>query len=223
MDIAANLATLKVDIPAHVGIIAVSKTHTLHEIMEAYKAGHLVFGENRVQELIEKQPMLPGDIEWHFVGHLQSNKVKFIAPFVAMIHSVDSLKLLREINREALNNDRMIKCLLQFHIATEETKYGLDLAEAAGLLGSPDLRQMKNIKICGVMGMATFTNDMNLVRKEFQLLKSIFNQLKASHFQYDETFSEISMGMTSDYDVGIEEGSTMVRIGTAIFGERFKL
>lgn len=220
MSISQNIKTLREEIPEPVKIIAVSKTHTPVEILEVYNTGHRLFGENRAQELIDKQPLLPSDIQWHFIGHLQTNKVKYIAPYISLIHSIDSLKLFKEINKQALKNNRVIDCLLQFHIAQEETKFGLDQAEACEILDSAEYRQMKNIRITGVMGMATFTDDMDWVRKEFQKLKKLFDFLKTSYFAGDDRFCEISMGMTSDYHVAIEEGSTMVRIGTAIFGER---
>lgn len=220
MSISENIRALKAEIPAHVKIIAVSKTHSPEEILEVYNTGHRMFGENRAQELIDKQPQLPDDIQWHFVGHLQTNKVKYIAPYVAMIHSIDSLKLLKEVNKQALKNKRVIDCLLQFHIAQEESKYGLNRAKALDLLESPEYQTMKNIRIGGVMGMATFTDDMPMVRKEFKKLKAYFDLLKADYFTADDDFCELSMGMTGDYEVAIEEGSTMVRIGTAIFGER---
>ncbi|HHN47838.1 MAG TPA: YggS family pyridoxal phosphate-dependent enzyme [Bacteroidales bacterium] len=220
MSISENIRQLQKEIPSHVKIIAISKTHAPEQILEVYRTGHRLFGENRAQELIDKQPLLPEDIQWHFVGHLQTNKVKYIAPYVSLIHSIDSLKLLKEVNKQAQKNKRIIDCLLQFHIAQEESKYGLSRDKAAGLLGSEDYKKMHNIRIAGVMGMATFTDDMNRVRKEFQTLKSYFDFLKTNFFADDRGFSEISMGMTGDYKVAIEEGSTMVRIGTAIFGER---
>lgn len=220
MNAAENLSKLKNEILECVKIIAVSKTHTPSEILEVYNSGHRLFGENRAQELIDKQPQLPNDIQWHFIGHLQTNKVKYIAPYVAMIHSIDSLKLLIEINKQGSKNHRVIDCLLQFHIALEESKFGLNQEEAAEILNSQEYKFMKNIKIRGVMGMATFTDDMEWVRKEFKTLKEYFVFLKTNYFAADDDFSEISMGMTSDYEVAIEEGSTMVRIGTAIFGER---
>jgi hypothetical protein len=204
-------------IPAGVRLVAVSKTVSPETILEAYRNGQNAFGENKAQELIAKQPLLPDGIEWHFIGHLQSNKVKYIAPFVQMIHSVDSLKLLAEINKEALKNNRVIPCLLQFHIATEETKYGLDMEEAAAILNSPSFSSMKNARIAGVMGMATFSEDEHLVRKEFRELKRIFSMLKSGFFADDPNFREISMGMSGDYRIAIEEGSTIVRIGSAIF------
>ncbi len=220
MSIQENLLKLKNQIPVHVKLIAVSKTKPVQHIIELYDAGHKIFGENRVQELTEKFPQLPADIEWHFIGHLQTNKVKYIAPFVSLIHSVDSLKLLKEIAKEAAKNNRIVNCLLEMYIAGEESKFGLDISEAFTILDSPDIKVMHNIRICGVMGMASFTEDMNLVRKEFRNLKTWFNQLKEKYFYNQSYFKEISMGMSGDYQVAIKEGSTMVRIGTAIFGER---
>ncbi len=218
--IANNLNALRIHIPERVKIIAVSKTHTAEEIMQAYRAGQRQFGENRVQEICAKQPLLPSDIEWHFVGHLQTNKVKYIAPFISIIHSVDSSRLLKEINREAAKNTRIIKCLLQFHIAAEETKYGFDLDEALACISSDECTRMNNVEIIGVMGMATFTDDMDQVRREFRNLRHYFDRLKADRFSGMDSFNEISMGMSGDYPVAIAEGSTMVRIGTAVFGER---
>ena len=188
--------------------------------MEGYRAGHRVFGENKAQDLIYKQADLPDDIEWHFIGHLQTNKVKYLAPFVSMIESVDSLKLLKEINKQAGKNERKINCLLQFHIASEETKFGLDLSDASVLLESDEYASMQNIKLCGVMGMATFTDDEMILRKEFSALRNIFKALKEKYFTDDPDFREISMGMSGDYMLAIEEGSTNVRVGTAIFGTR---
>jgi PLP dependent protein len=212
-----NLLRIKNDIPSGVRLVVVSKTVPVETIREVYNTGHRIFGENRAQALIDKQPLLPGDIEWHFIGHLQTNKVKYIVPFISMIHSVDSLKLLKEIDKEAAKHGRIIPCLLQFHIATEETKYGLDLAEAREILGNPDLSALKNVRISGVMGMATYSDDENLVRSEFRNLKQIFEAIKAEYFYNDLNFKEISMGMSGDYKIAIEEGSTIVRIGTAIF------
>lgn len=220
MNIQENLLKLKQQIPQNVKLVAVSKTNPSERILEAYDCGQKVFGENRAQELIEKQPQLPSDIEWHFIGHLQTNKVKYIAPYIAMIQSVDSLKILQEINKEALKNNRIINCLLEMYIAREESKFGLDYNEAASILKSEEYRKLQNIKICGLMGMATFTENKETVRKEFRTLKSYFDNLRFSYFKNDPSFKEISMGMTSDYDIAIEEGSTMIRVGTAIFGER---
>jgi pyridoxal phosphate enzyme (YggS family) len=220
MSISENLLTIKSKIPKTVMLVAVSKTKPTEDIMEAYGAGHRIFGENKAQELITKQPLLPADIQWHFIGHMQTNKVKFIAPFVSMVHAVDSQKLLKEIDKQAKKNDRAINCLLQFHIGEEDTKFGLDLDEAAEILESPDFAKLKNIDICGVMGMATFTEDMDQVRGEFKLLKGIFSELKSRYFSRSDKFREISMGMSDDYKIAIEEGSTMVRIGSSIFGRR---
>ena len=221
MSIGNNLEKLRKTIPSYVKIVAVSKTKPAEDILKAYETGHRTFGENKVQELIAKQPLLPENIRWHMIGHLQTNKVKYIAPFVDMIESVDSLKLLREINKQALKNNRVIKCLFQFHIASEETKFGLSTEEAEQILPDPSFGEMKNITINGVMGMATFTDDESILRKEFSALKKYFDYLKNKHFTKDKIFCEISMGMTGDYRIAIEEGSTMVRIGTAIFGERY--
>jgi PLP dependent protein len=220
MSVSENLNEIKNTIPSGVELVAVSKTKPVETILEAYNAGQRVFGENKVQEMVHKQALLPADIEWHLIGHLQTNKVKFIAPFVSLIHSVDSLKLLSVINKEAEKNNRIIDCLLQFHISDEETKFGMDISEAHALLCSDDFHKMENISIKGVMGMASFTDDMDKVAIEFRYLKGIFNKLKETFFSDIEIFSEISMGMSDDYRVAIEEGSTMVRIGSSIFGER---
>ena len=189
-------------------------------IQEAYDAGQRVFGENKAQELAAKQSELPGDIEWHYIGHLQSNKVKYIAPFVSMIHAVDSLKLLKEINKQAAKNDRVIECLVQFHIANEQNKFGLDLQGARDILESDEFLQFENISIVGVMGMATFTDDKEQVRDEFRTLENYFNVLKSHYFKFNPAFKELSMGMSGDYKLAIEEGSTMVRLGSTIFGAR---
>lgn len=220
MSITDNLNRLKEEIPENVQIIAVSKRKPMEDILEAYHAGHRVFGENRVQELIEKQPQLPGDIRWHMVGHLQTNKVKYLAGFVDCIHSVDSLKLLKTIDREAGKAARSISCLLQMHIAREESKFGFDHDELTDLLENHEFHSLKNIRISGVMGMATYTDDMGQVRSEFRELRGIFNRLKDVFYSDDPDFCEISMGMTGDYHLAIEEGSTMIRIGTVIFGPR---
>lgn len=220
MQVTENLKKLLDEIPAHVKLVAVSKTREPEEILAVYNQSHRTFGENKAQELIAKQPQLPGDIEWHFIGHMQSNKVKYIAPFVSLIESVDRMKILAEINKQAAKNDRTIDCLLQFHIAEEETKFGLDPAEAEEILRSERFRKMNNIKICGVMGMATFTDDEVQVRKEFRKLREIFDHLKKEFFSNSDHFKHISMGMSGDYRIAIEEGSTIIRVGTAIFGER---
>ena len=220
MTIPENLIRIKNSLPENVKLAAVSKTHTVEEIMEAYRAGQRCFAENKAQELAAKQPMLPGDIEWHFIGHLQTNKVKHIAPFVSLIHSVDSLKLLQTVNREAAKCNRTISCLLQFHIAEEESKFGLTLTEARQIVWSSEFRNLDNISINGVMGMATFTDDLHQIRREFRQLKEIFNTLKTEFFSNSSVFREISMGMSDDYRIAIEEGSTIIRVGSSIFGMR---
>ncbi|MBS4059925.1 MAG: YggS family pyridoxal phosphate-dependent enzyme [Bacteroidetes bacterium] len=220
MSVKENLASVLQTIPPHVKFVAVSKTMPNEAIMEAFDAGQRHFGENKAQEIIRKQQELPSDIQWHFIGHLQTNKVKFIAPFVDLIESVDSLKLLREINKQGEKAERIVPCLLQFHIAEEETKFGLDLSEAKELIDAIEKEQMQNIQIKGVMGMATFTENEDQVRKEFKQLKKYFEIIKAEHFQDKDGFKEISMGMSGDYLIAIEEGSTIVRIGSSIFGER---
>ena len=220
MGIKESLTQFKTILPKHTRLVAVSKTKPESDILIAYNSRQRIFGENKVQELSNKQPQLPSDIEWHFIGHLQSNKVKYIAPFVSLIHGVDSLKLLKEINKQALKNNRTIDCLLQFHIASEESKFGLNYDEASQILNSEPHSLMNNINIAGVMGMATYTNDETIIRKEFKHLADIFNMLKQEFFQQTENFHEISMGMSDDYTIAIEEGSTLVRIGSAIFGAR---
>lgn len=220
MSIAENLHRITKTLPSGVKLAAVSKTHSVEEIMEAYQTGQRCFAENKAQELSAKQPLLPSDIEWHFIGHLQSNKVKYIAPFVSLIHSVDSLKLLQVIDKEASKNGRTIPCLLQFHVAEEDTKFGLDIEEAEEILESEAYHELKNISIAGIMGMATFTDDYDQVRREFRHLKAIFDQLKGKYFAHDPAFREISMGMSDDYEIAVSEGSTLVRIGSSIFGAR---
>jgi pyridoxal phosphate enzyme (YggS family) len=201
-------------------LVAVSKTKPVEMIKDLYDRGHLDFGENRAQELAQKYEQLPQDIRWHMIGHLQTNKVKYIAPFVHLIHSVDRFKVLKEINKQARKNERVIDCLLQFHIAEEESKYGFDLAEAQDMLDSETFAHLEHIRITGVMGMATFTDDLVQVRKEFRQLKHIFDQLKEKYFTDQEYFREISMGMSGDYPIALQEGSTMVRVGSLIFGSR---
>lgn len=218
--IAENLNKVKSTIPEQVTLVAVSKTKPNELILEAYDTGQRVFGENRVQELTAKYESLPKDIEWHMIGHLQSNKVKYIAPFVSLIHAIDKPKLLFEVNKEAKKNDRVISVLLQFHIAEESSKFGLDLEEAKELLSSSRFLELENVQIAGVMGMATFTDDENQVRNEFKTLKSIFDELKQEFFANSSAFKEISMGMSGDYRIAIEEGSTVVRVGSSIFGKR---
>lgn len=203
-----------------VKLIAVSKTKPVADIMEAYEAGQRIFGENQVQELVEKYEQLPKDIEWHLLGHLQTNKVKYIAPFISLIHSVDSLKLLKEIDKQGEKNNRVIDCLLQIYIADEDTKFGLGFDEAIELLRSEEFAGMKHVRIVGVMGIATNTEHEKQIRDEFNELKVLFEGLKVSFFRKEDSFREISMGMSSDYKIAIKEGSTMVRIGSTIFGKR---
>ena len=220
MSIAENIDQIKANLPAGVKLIAVSKIKPAELLMEAYRHGQRAFGENKVQEMTRKQEELPKDIEWHFIGHLQTNKIKYIAPFVHLIHGVDSFKLLKSIDSEAQKVNRIIQCLLQFHIAEEESKFGFSLEEAMEMLNSSELSFLKNICISGVMGMATFTDDANQIRKEFAHLKTIFETLKSGFFSETIEFKEISMGMSADYLIAIGEGSTMIRIGSTIFGER---
>jgi pyridoxal phosphate enzyme (YggS family) len=218
--IKAHLEEIRSSLPASTVLIAVSKTHPIERIMEAYEAGQRDFGENKVQELVEKYEALPKDIRWHMIGHLQSNKVKYIAPFVHLIHGVDSVNLLKEINKQGIKNERQISCLLQFHIAQEDTKFGLSLEEAKALLAGPEFSLLNHVRICGVMGMATFTENTAQIRKEFQNLHAIYQQLKSSYFSSNAEFKEISMGMSDDYPIAIEEGSTLIRVGSKIFGKR---
>ncbi len=220
MNIAENLEKIRQTVPNGVTLVAVSKTKPVEDLQAAYDAGQRVFGENHALEMRDKHEALPKDIQWHFIGHLQTNKIKYIIPFVSLIHSVDSPKLLHEINKEAAKKGRRVDCLLQFHIATEETKFGLDYDEASAMLRSDDYKAMQNINIVGVMGMATNTDDMALVRSEFRNLKGIFEKLKAEFFADKQDFAQISMGMSGDYPIAIEEGSTLVRVGSAIFGAR---
>ncbi|MDR0981807.1 MAG: YggS family pyridoxal phosphate-dependent enzyme [Culturomica sp.] len=223
MGVSENIKEILTELPNGVKLTAVSKTQSQEAIMQAYVAGQRIFGENRVKEIAEKHVALPKDIEWHFIGNLQTKNVKYIAPFIGLIHSVDSLELLERINKEAQKNNRVIKCLLEFHIAKEDSKSGLNEEEAEQLLDSEKYTRMKNISIVGVMGMATYTYDMDVVRHEFRKLKRIFENLKQKYFRGVEAFAEISMGMSNDYKFAVEEGSTMIRVGTAIFGERNKL
>lgn len=221
MSIADNLKQYKSEVESDgVKLIAVSKTQPVESIQEAYNAGQRIFGENQVQEMVEKQGQLPTDIEWHLIGHLQSNKVKYIAPFVKLIHSVDSIKLLQEIDKQALKNKRVIDCLLQIYIADEDTKFGLGFDEAIELLRSEEYAQLKNIRIVGIMGVATNTKNEKQIAIEFNELKVFFDGLKLSFFRKEDSFKEISSGMSADYKLAIEEGSTMVRVGSGIFGKR---
>jgi len=220
MSIHENLRAIRSELPSGTRLVAISKTKPAEAILEAYQAGQRVFGENKALEMAEKHLVLPSDIEWHFVGHLQTNKVKYIAPFVNLIHSVDSLKLLAEIDREGKKINRVISCLLQFHIAAEATKFGLSEEEAGAILKSETFRAFRNIRVTGVMGMATFTDNAGQVRLEFRKLRKIFMNLKSEFFADSQGFKEISMGMSDDFPIAIEEGSTLVRIGSLIFGER---
>ncbi|UKJ05855.1 YggS family pyridoxal phosphate-dependent enzyme [Solitalea lacus] len=223
MSISANINDFKKQLGAvNVKLIAVSKTQPIEKIQEAYDAGQKIFGENQVQEMVEKHELLPRDIEWHLIGHLQTNKVKYIAPFVNLIHSVDSLKLLQEINKQAQKNNRVIDCLFQVYIADEETKYGLGYDELIELLRSDEYAQLKNIRMVGVMGIATNTNNQKQIKEEFYELATLFKGLKQAFFRDKPEFAEISMGMSGDYLTAIEQGSTMIRVGSAIFGERSK-
>jgi pyridoxal phosphate enzyme (YggS family) len=220
MSIKDNLLKIKSTIPKHVSLVAVSKTKPNEMIQDAYDTNQKHFGENKVQDLVDKHETLPKDINWHFIGHLQTNKVKFIAPFIHLIHAVDSIKLLKEINKQAINNERIIDILLQFHIADEDSKFGLKYEDAETLLDSPEFYNLKNIRVVGVMGMATFTDDKNQIRTEFRTLQNYFEILKSGKFKFADYFTEISMGMSGDYELAIEEGSTMVRVGSSIFGMR---
>ncbi len=216
--VADNLLKIKSSLPTHVTLVAISKTKTVEDIMLAYNANQRIFGENKVQELVDKYEQMPKDIEWHLVGHLQTNKVKYIAPFVSLIHSVDSYKLLQEINKQGTKVNKKISVLLQIYIAKEESKFGLDENELNDIL--KDKNSFTHIQFVGLMGMATNTEDENIVRKEFASLKTLFDKIKASYFYDDIAFKEISMGMSGDYKIAIEEGSTMVRVGSSIFGGR---
>uniref|UniRef100_UPI0032176450 YggS family pyridoxal phosphate-dependent enzyme n=1 Tax=uncultured Draconibacterium sp. TaxID=1573823 RepID=UPI0032176450 len=220
MDIQKNILEIKQNIPPNVRLVAVSKTKPNEDILAAYEAGQRIFGENKIQDLTRKYEELPKDIEWHFIGHPQTNKIKYIAPFVSLIHGTDSIKLLKTINKEGAKNERVIKCLLQFHIAEESTKFGLSEPEAEEIFSSPQFSTLKNVEIVGVMGMATYTEDETQIRKEFRMLKQIFTTLKSKFFAESDSFCEISMGMSDDYPIAIEEGSTLIRVGSNIFGAR---
>jgi len=215
-----KIASIKGQLPDSVRLVAVSKTKPVELIQEAYDAGQRIFGENKAIELRDKHAVLPDNIHWHFIGHLQTNKVKYIAPFVKMIHSVDSFKLLKEINKQAAKHDRIISCLLQFLITSEDTEYGMNAEEAYELLNNPERKELKNIRIAGVMGMASNTFDTELIRQEFAYLRDIFQNIRFDFFLGDIFFREISMGMSGDFMIAAQEGSTLVRIGSSIFGER---
>jgi pyridoxal phosphate enzyme (YggS family) len=220
MTILQNIQELRKHIPQRVKLVCVSKFHPAETIMEAYHAGERIFGESRVQELVAKQPELPADIRWHFIGHLQTNKIKFIAPFVSLIHGVDSLKVLQEINKQAERANKSVECLLQIHIAEEESKFGFSADELLDVLEENVSLQFPYVKIVGLMGMATYTDNESQVRKEFRSLKALFDKVKTTYFLGEDSFCELSMGMSQDYQIAIEEGSTLIRIGTSIFGER---
>ena len=217
--ISSSLQTVKSSIPSHCVLVAVSKTKPASDILKCYQEGHLDFGENKVQELVQKAEKLPKDIRWHMIGHLQRNKVKYIASFVHLIHGVDSFRLLSEINKRAKNENRVISCLLQVHIAEEETKFGFDHEELLAMIESEEFSKMENIQVSGLMGMATFTENQEQIRREFRALRQLFEDLK-SHEDSNITMETLSMGMSGDYLLAIEEGSTMVRVGSAIFGAR---
>ena len=220
MDIQANLKEVLTSLPAQVKLVAVSKFHPNESIEQAYRAGQRIFGESKVQEPTGKYETLPKDIEWHFIGHLQTNKVKYIAPYIAMIHAVDSYKLLAEIDKQAAKNGRVIPCLLEIHIAQEESKYGFTFQECREMLEAGEWKNLTHICIAGLMGMATFTEDETEIKREFDSLKQFFNEIKQNYFADRDTFREISMGMSHDYPLAIEAGSTLVRVGSKIFGER---
>lgn len=220
MSVAENLISIKKTLPEHVTLVAVSKTQPNEKILEAYYSGQRIFGENYVQELVDKAAFLPKNIEWHFIGHLQSNKVKYIAPFVSLIHGVDSFKLLKEINKQAQKNNRTINCLLQMHIAKEETKFGLNEKELYEILNSDELKNLQYIKILGLMGMASNTKNTNQIKNEFLFLKKLFNLIQYNYKSSNINVTTLSMGMSGDYPLAIECGSNMVRIGSSIFGAR---
>lgn len=215
-----QLLTIKNELPEGVRLVAVSKFHPVASLKEAYAVGQRVFGESRVQELQQKQPEMPNDVEWHFIGHLQANKVKYIAPYISMIHGVDSWKLLQEINRQGERNGRVIDCLLQLHVAQEETKFGFSLEECNAFLEEGAWKNLSNVRLCGLMCMATFTDDMEQVRKEFAVAHEFFKEVKTMYFAHEDAFKECSWGMSDDYPIAVTEGSTLVRVGSKIFGER---
>lgn len=220
MSITSNIANIRKQIPQQIKLVCVSKFHPDDAIVEAYNAGERVFGESKVQEMTSKYERLPKDIEWHFIGHLQSNKVKYIVPYVSLIHGVDSEKLLVEIDKQAHKAGRIVNCLLQVHIATEETKFGFDETELLDFCQNNRIKNYPNVQICGLMGMATFCSDKNIIESEFKQLKNIFEKLKSVYFVQNQSFDQLSMGMSDDFSIAIECGSTMVRIGSSIFGSR---
>lgn len=221
MSITTNIEEIQNELkPIGVTLVAISKTKPLEDIQEAYDAGQRIFGENLVQDMVDKYEQLPKDIQWHMVGHLQTNKVKYIAPFIAMIESVDSLKVLKEINKQAAKNSRVIDCLLQIFIADEDTKFGLDHVELIELLESEEFTTLENIRIRGLMGIATNTDNEKVIKEEFYELKMLFDGIKASYFRKEDSFDTLSMGMSSDYKIAIEQGSNMIRLGSTLFGKR---
>ena len=215
-----EIKSIQERLPGHVRLVAVSKFHPIEALEEAYAAGQRVFGESKVQEMTTKYEALPKDIEWHFIGHLQTNKIKYIAPYVALIHGVDSFKLLKEINKQAIKAERIIPCLLQIHIAQEESKFGFSFDECRQMLEEGCWKELTHISIAGLMGMATNTDDENIIQQEFHSLGAFFQEIKDSYFSNQPAFKEISMGMSDDYPIAIAEGSTLVRIGSKIFGQR---
>ncbi len=220
MSIANSIQQLQHSLPEGVSLLAISKYQPIEAIQEAYDAGQRLFGENHIQEMAAKAAALPQDIEWHFTGHVQTNKIKYMAPFVSLIHAVDSFRLLREIDKHAAKHERRIDCLLQIHIAQEETKYGLSIEECRNLLAHEPWRELQHVRIVGLMAMGSNTDDMEQVRSEFRRMKELFDELKSTYFANEPSFSQLSEGMTDDYPIAIEEGSTIVRIGSMIFGER---
>ena len=217
MSISQNLLHIKAQIPEHVTLVAVTKTKPISDILEAYNAGHRIFGENKIQEMAEKFEKLPKDIEWHMIGHLQRNKVKYMAEFVSLIHGLDSIKLLEEINKQAIKHNRVINCLLQIKIAEEESKYGMTIEAAKELLNSKIYSECANVKIVGLMGMSTFTNDTDQIKREFNTLKTLYDEIRHNH----PDINTLSMGMSGDYELAIVYGSNMIRVGSSIFGARY--
>ncbi|MBQ8219887.1 MAG: YggS family pyridoxal phosphate-dependent enzyme [Bacteroidaceae bacterium] len=220
MHIAEQISRLHQELPEGVSLLAISKYQPIEALQEAYDAGQRMFGENHIQEMAAKAAALPKDIAWHFTGHVQTNKIKYMAPFVSLIHAVDSFRLLREINKHAAKHERCIDCLLQIHIAQEETKYGLSVDECRQLLANEPWRELQHIRITGLMAMGSNTDDLEQVRNEFRKIKQLFDELKSTYFVDEPSFCQLSEGMTDDYPIAIEEGSTIVRIGSMIFGER---
>ena len=220
MNITENITRLKASLPAGVTLVAVSKFHPVEALQEAYNAGQRVFGESRAQELTAKQKVLPSDIEWHFIGHLQTNKIKYMIPYVAMIHGIDSYKLLAEVNKQAVKAGRTVNCLLQIHVAQEETKFGFSPEECKEMLNAGEWKELTHVHICGLMGMASNTDCIEQINREFCSLNRLFNEIKTTWFTHSDTFCELSMGMSHDYHEAIAAGSTLVRVGSKIFGER---